>query len=81
MSQEHGSAERSYRFCHGNGITHSNSSDLLSPFAKQDKNHLVGAESSASGCEYLCDPRMGGTPEAQNFTLGIIANECICDTN
>lgn len=30
---------------------------------------------------YLCDLRIGGTPEAQNFILGIISNECICDTN
>jgi len=81
VSQEHGSAERSYRFCHGNGITQTNSSGLLSPFTKQDKSHLTGAESNASGCECLCDPRVGRAPEAQNFILGVTVNECLCDTN
>lgn len=41
----------------------------------------MGVYSNTRGSEYLCDPRMEGTLEAQNFILGIIANECICDTN
>lgn len=83
VSQEQRCAERGCRFCHPGGLgstTYNSSSGLVFPPEKQDEN-FTGAQPTARGCEWLCDPTMRGTPEACNFLLGVIADECIGGTN